>query len=140
MPTGGVVKKCEIAEELPVAAELKRDRPVMIWDGDCAFCAKRIGRLEKITGDKIQYAPYQFLKIDDRGILKNFTVAVEDARRSVQLVMPTGERYEAAEAIFRAFDYAGKQRFWLRFYKYFPGFKFLAEAAYRFVAGHRFLF
>ena len=119
--------KCEVSAppiEFPKA--IRRDRPIMIWDGDCGFCAKWIKRWEKLTGDKIQYLPYQSFglapslagqkvnpallsKRRSELVLKEFPqVSVEDCKRAVQLVMPSGEHYKAAGAGFRALDYSAK--------------------------------
>lgn len=116
----------------------RRDLPLLLWDGDCGFCARWMERGKKVTKDRIRYAPYQTLETDADGRLKDHTqVSVEDCRRAVQLIMPDGKHYKAAEAIFRALDYAGTQNVWLWLYRHVPGFKFLSEFVYRFVAGHR---
>lgn len=170
--------KCEVPlSPMDVPKEVRGDRPIMIWDGECGFCARWIKRWERITGDKIQYVQYQFLatqKINPeqsrvpagarrrasaeqirpeltaegpsrksrtgqpKEVLKGFPqVSVENCKRAVQLVVPDGSHYQAAEAVFRSLDYAGKQKCWLWLYRYFPGFKSAAEFAYRFIAGHR---
>ncbi len=114
------------------------DLPVMIWDGDCRFCAKWIERWKKRTGDRVRYVPYQDFEIDEKGCLKQFaSLSVDDCKRAVQLVMPDGRHYKGAEAVFRALDYAGSRKRWLWFYESLPGFKFFSELLYRFVARHR---
>ena len=123
------------ANEIP-----KRDIPIMLYDGDCEFCRKWIEKLHKITGEKIQYIPYQFFPADENGKLKNFPqILVTDCKKAIQLISTAYERYQAAGAVFRALAYADKAKwlFWL--YKYFPGFKFIAEMIYKFIAGHRYL-
>ncbi len=38
---------------------MERDRPLLIYDGDCRFCSLWIARWRVITGDRIEYRPSQ---------------------------------------------------------------------------------
>jgi predicted DCC family thiol-disulfide oxidoreductase YuxK len=31
----------------------------MLFDGDCGFCRRWIGKWKELTGDRVRYAPYQ---------------------------------------------------------------------------------
>ena len=35
------------------------DRPLLIFDGECGYCRRWVRRLQPITGDKIEFAPFQ---------------------------------------------------------------------------------
>src|SRR2546427_12732897 len=68
------------------------DRPLVVFDGDCTFCRFWIARWKSVTGDRLEYAPYQetaarFPEIREEGFA-----------RAVQLVLPTGEGFSGAEA------------------------------------------
>ena len=34
-------------------------RPLLIYDGDCGFCKYLVRYWQKLTGDRVAYAPYQ---------------------------------------------------------------------------------
>ena len=36
-----------------------RPRPLLIYDGDCGFCGYWARYWQKLTGDRVAYAPYQ---------------------------------------------------------------------------------
>jgi lipase maturation factor 1 len=109
-------------------------KPIVIFDGDCGFCKLWISRWKKLTGDRVEYAPYQevsslFPQIPE-----------ENFRKSVQFVEPDGSIYSGAEAVFRALASAGQKSLLLWFYQNVPGFSAVAERFYRLVADHRSMF
>lgn len=122
--------------------EVIRSKPLMMYDGSCGFCQRSIEKWQKITGDVIQYIPYQFFDVDERsGRLKDFPeISVKDCEQSVQLVLPGGQHSQGAEAVFRVWRASGRRRILFWFYISIPGFKFISEFMYRFVARHRFWF
>ena len=118
-----------MAEPTRVAAA--PPRPLMIFDGDCGFCRRWIRRWKTETGDAVDYAPSQ-------EVASRFPeVPPEAFTRSVQLVLPTGEVFEGAEAVFRALAEAPGRRWPLAAYRGLPGFAAVSELGYRLVAQHR---
>ena len=109
-------------------------KPLLIWDGDCGFCRSWVGRWRSLTGDHVEYEPYQSAAVRFPEILP------ERFARAVQLIEPNGRHSEAAEAVFRSLAYAPGHGAGLWLYRRVPLFASLSEAAYRFVAGHRPLF
>ncbi len=108
-------------------------RPLMIFDGDCRFCAFWIRRWQRATGEAVEYIPFQ-----DPKIASQFPELPPDRfERSVQFIEPDGAVYSGAEAVFRSRAVNPRHQFGLRLYRKFPGFAPLAEWAYRFVANHR---
>jgi predicted DCC family thiol-disulfide oxidoreductase YuxK len=106
--------------------------PLLIFDGECGFCRRWITRWRSMTGDLIDYAPYQevgeqFPKISQQEFVN-----------AVQLVDTDGQIFSGAEAVFRALaQVPGKGRsLWC--YRHVPGFAPVSRAVYRFVAGHRY--
>jgi lipase maturation factor 1 len=123
----------------PPAALIRRvsadvQRPTLVFDGDCSFCRIWIGYWQSLTGDRVEYVPYQ-------SAASRFPeVPLEDFRKSVQF-FENGRLFSAAEAVFHLLSYSAKgtgNTTWpLSIYRHVPGFAPLAEAAYRFVAAHR---
>lgn len=119
----------------------RSSRPIIIWDGECAFCARWITKWRKITGGKVEYLPFQSLEADENGRLKKIpSLSVGECKRAVQLVMPDGEVYSGAEAVFRALHSAGKSKLGITLYRHIPGFKAISECLYGYIASHRSLF
>ena len=110
------------------------DKPLLIFDGDCGFCRFWIERWKSLTGDKVDYAPYQEVQTQFPSISK------EACEQAVQLVLPAGKIYSAAEAVFRTLAFAGRARITLWLYQNFSGFRVLTEGFYSLVARHRVLF
>jgi predicted DCC family thiol-disulfide oxidoreductase YuxK len=106
-------------------------KPLLIFDGDCGFCRRWIRRWESETGEAVDYSPSQ-------EVASRFPeIGAEAFRRSVQLVLPSGEVLEGAHAVFRALAEARRKGFLLGAYRTVPGFAFSTELAYRLVARHR---
>ncbi|HXL72674.1 MAG TPA: DUF393 domain-containing protein [bacterium] len=106
-------------------------KPLLLFDGDCGFCRKWVGRWKALTGDRVFYEPYQeaasrFPEIDPR----RFT-------QSVQLVQPDGEVLQGAEAVFKSLESVIYLRWLIWSYGRVPGFTRLSEWFYRKVAENR---
>lgn len=113
------------------------ERPLVIFDGDCGFCRRMVRQMQRITGDRADYAAAQDVGKDFPSILP------EEFAREVKLVETDGQVYGAAEAVFRLVFDAGKGPWWgvpLWVYRKAPGARWVSEAGYRFVATHRMLF
>ena len=126
MPENSGNQSADAAE--PPAA---RPRPLLIYDGDCGFCFYWARYWEKLTGDKVEYRPYQQVAAQHPAIPE------ADFRRAVQYVAPDGHRASAAEASFLTLSHAPGKGFWLAFYRHLPGFAPVSERAYAFIAAHR---
>jgi len=105
--------------------------PLLAYDGDCGFCAYWVRYWQRLTGERVQYAPYQTIAVDHPEVPE-----VEFAA-AIQLFEADGGRSSGAEAAFRVLALApgGGASLWL--YRRLPGFAALSEAAYRVVAHHR---
>jgi predicted DCC family thiol-disulfide oxidoreductase YuxK len=68
--------------------------PVLIFDGDCAFCSSSARVLRKMTRNKIAVEPYQFLD------LGQYSLTEDQTSRSVYYVTQS-ETFSAAKAIAR---------------------------------------
>jgi predicted DCC family thiol-disulfide oxidoreductase YuxK len=108
-------------------------KPILIFDGDCGFCRRWVARWKMITGERVDYAPFQEVSARFPEILK------ESFARSVMLIDENGKKYEGAEAVFRVLNLGGKGMA-LGCYERLPPFRFFSEFFYRFVASHRTFF
>ena len=106
-------------------------RPLLIYDGDCLFCIYCVEYARKVTGAVVDYQPYQAVAKDHPGI------SPDAFKRAVQLIEPDGHVTSAAAAVFRALAYAPGKGFPLWMYRRVPGFKWVSETMYRWVARNR---
>jgi predicted DCC family thiol-disulfide oxidoreductase YuxK len=105
--------------------------PLLVFDGDCGFCRAWIARLRKVTGGEVDYAPFQ----EVAGRFPD--IPLERFRAAVQLIEPRGHRSQGAEAVFRALSYSPHHDGPLWLYRHVPGFGWVSDLCYRFVARHR---
>ncbi len=106
-------------------------KPILLYDGNCGFCRKWVGRWKILTKDQVLYEPYQeaasrYPEIDPR----RFT-------QSVQLVQTNGEVFQGAEAVFKSLESVIYLRWLIWSYGRVPGFAGLSEWVYRKVAENR---
>lgn len=105
----------------------------MVFDGDCNFCRRWIARWQAATGDKVDYLPYQHPTIAERFP----EIPRQQFEQAVQLIEPSGDVHNAAEAVFRTLACAPRKRWTLWAYENIPGIGTIAECWYRIVATHR---
>jgi len=106
-------------------------RPLLIYDGDCAFCAFWARYWHKLTGEQVDYRPYQEVGA------RFPAIPTADFQRAVQYFTREGKRASAAEASFLTLSHARGQAVWLALYRRLPGFAAIAERAYALIAAHR---
>jgi len=106
-------------------------RPLLIYDGDCGFCGYWARYWQKLTGDRVEYRPYQEVAPQYP------TIAQADFQRAVQFIAPDGHHASAAEASFLTLSHARGKGFWLALYRHLPGFAAVSEWVYAIIAAHR---
>jgi predicted DCC family thiol-disulfide oxidoreductase YuxK len=108
-----------------------RERPVLVFDGDCAFCTRCAGFLERIGPDATIVA-WQLTDLAELGI------TAERASDAVQWVEVDGRVRSGHEAIGAVLGTAGP--FWRLMARVIllPGVSWLAAKAYRLVANNRY--
>jgi predicted DCC family thiol-disulfide oxidoreductase YuxK len=111
-------------------------KPVMIYDGDCRFCALWVRRWVQLTVDAVDYVPLQ----DGRVALLYPELARERLEAAVHFIDTDGAIHAGAQAVFRCLAVNPSRRWLLRLYQRFPSVARATEGCYRFVAGHRSLF
>jgi predicted DCC family thiol-disulfide oxidoreductase YuxK len=106
-------------------------KPRLIYDGDCGFCNYWARYWNALTGDAVEYRPYQEVATEHPAI------ALADFQRAVQYIGVDGRRASAAEASFLTLSHARGSGMWLQLYRRLPGFAPAAEGVYAFIAAHR---
>jgi predicted DCC family thiol-disulfide oxidoreductase YuxK len=116
----------------PQSGEAPADpRPMLVYDVDCEFCVYWARYWQRLTGEAVDYRPYQ--EVADQ----HPDIPLADFQRGVQYLTPEGRRASAAEASFLTLSHAPGRRFWLTLYKRLPGFAAVSEWIYAFIAVHR---
>lgn len=110
---------------------MKKNIPVMLYDGDCGFCMKWIEKWRRATGEFVAYESYQ------KGLVHFPQLTEEQCRESIQLVMTDGSFFSGAQAVFKALHLGGKMRFLFWSYEHIPFFAPVMEWCYRRVARNR---
>jgi predicted DCC family thiol-disulfide oxidoreductase YuxK len=114
-----------------VEAPAASARPQLLYDGDCGFCGYWARYWQKLTGDSVEYQPYQQVQA------QYSTIAEAEFQRAVQFIAPDGRRASGAEASFLTLAHAPGKGLWLALYRYLPGFASVSEFAYATIAKRR---
>jgi predicted DCC family thiol-disulfide oxidoreductase YuxK len=106
-------------------------RPVLLYDGDCAFCTWCAHQLEKI-GPDAEIVAWQLTDLTELGVTE------QQATEAVQWVETDGTARSGHEAIAAMLGTAG--RIWKLIGRtlLLPGISWLAAKAYRLVADNRY--
>lgn len=103
----------------------------MIWDGECGFCRYWVTRWGGITGDLIDYLPYQEAAANypdlDPGIF----------RQASRLITTSGEIYSGPDSAYKSLALAGRYTFLHKWYKKESWFMKLSDTAYQYMARRR---
>jgi hypothetical protein len=101
----------------------------LVFDGDCGFCRYTVDYARELTGDRVEYRPYQ-------EVLEDYPdLAPPEFEASIWL-FGDGVRCRGAEAAYRTLSIGGRPGLaWA--YRRIPGFARLSEWAYTFVSHHR---
>lgn len=112
-----------------------RDRPLLVFDGDCAFCTSAAGWLgDRLAGDPVtdaELAPWQFTDLAAIG------TSPERARREVLWLGADGGLYGGADAVSHWLRHAGGGWALLGRLIALPGLRIAAAAGYRLIARNR---
>ena len=108
-----------------------RHQPLLIYDGDCGFCIYWVRYWQRLTGNRVIYAPYQEVAVQYPEI------PLAAFQRAVQYIAPDGKIASGAEAALLTLSHARGKSFWLTLYRRLPGFAAIAERLYAFVALRR---
>ncbi len=104
---------------------------LMIYDGDCGFCTYWARRWRTKIGPQLEIVP---LQDEEKRPDMLTTTELEEA---VHLLGPDDDVYRGAEAVFRALALRRRYSPGLWMYRHLPGFRWISECVYRWVAKHR---
>jgi predicted DCC family thiol-disulfide oxidoreductase YuxK len=107
-------------------------RPVLIYDGDCAFCERNSGLLLRALGGRVQRISSR--APDALALHRSLTIGKTQAR--IYLLLPDGRLFGGAEAVARTVALATWGRFALAYY--LPGVGALLEFLYKIIAANRY--
>ena len=108
-----------------------REKPLLIYDGECQFCVRCIEKLKHDIGEVIEYSPLQDKE------KRPASVSEKDYEQAVHLFIPGEDSpIRGAEAICRALA-IGKKPVLLALYQKMPLFARMSEAIYGMVAKRR---
>ncbi len=106
-------------------------RPLMVWDGDCHFCGGWVRRWQHVTGDEVDYEPYQ-------SVGNRFPeIKASEYAREIHLIFPDGRVARGAAAVFAALNTVPGHSWSLWLYQSLPPFAKISEWFYRGVAQNR---
>src|SRR5712664_64714 len=108
-------------------------KPLLIYDGECGFCALWVDRWRSATGERVEYVPLQ----DERLRAQFPELPRSTLETAAHFLEVDGSVYSGAEAGFRALAYDPHRAWLLRCYEHSPLLAGLTERAYQFVARHR---
>jgi predicted DCC family thiol-disulfide oxidoreductase YuxK len=106
-------------------------RPVLVFDGDCAFCTSSAHQLERI-GPEAEIVAWQLTDLDELGI------TAAQATEAVQWVGTDGAVRSGHEAIAAALSTAGRPWRIAGRLITLPGISALAAVTYRWIARNRY--
>jgi predicted DCC family thiol-disulfide oxidoreductase YuxK len=108
-------------------------KPLMIYDGECDFCKFWIRRWQTVTGERMDYLPFQGPQV----AAQFPEIPREQFESSVHLIESDGGVCHSAEAVFRSLAFNPHQRRWIRWYERSIVFARTTEWSYRLISRHR---
>jgi predicted DCC family thiol-disulfide oxidoreductase YuxK len=108
-------------------------KPLLIFDGDCGLCRRRVARWRRATGDALDFLPFQ----DETAARRFPEIPPAAFAKALHLILPDGSVYTGAEAVFRSLAAGGVKRRLLWCYRKMPLFAGVSEWLYGRVAAHR---
>lgn len=109
----------------------RRERPVLVYDGDCAFCTRCVDVLRRI-GPDAEIVAWQLTDLTELGVTE------EQAGDAVQWVQIDGTVRSGHEAIAAVLSTAGRTWRIIGRTILLPGISWLAAKTYRLVAANRY--
>jgi predicted DCC family thiol-disulfide oxidoreductase YuxK len=106
-------------------------KPLVAWDGNCGFCHYWVLRWKTITGDKVEFQPFQ-------SVAKDFPdIEYRYFKQALRMIDVDGKIYGGPAAAFRAFEYGNKHRWIMSIYSRFKLIEWVTDHFYSFVSRHR---
>lgn len=107
-----------------------RERPVLVYDGDCGFCTSSVGVARRLPSDAAIVA-WQHADLAGLGL------TAQQANQSVQWVGTDGDVRSGHEAVAALLSRCGAPWSWLGQAMLLPGLSWLAARTYHLVSANR---
>jgi predicted DCC family thiol-disulfide oxidoreductase YuxK len=128
-PAPGAPSRAPTPAELAAAAARL---PLVLYDGDCAFCTAQARRVRRLAAGRLRVEPLQNALVDVPW------VAPTEALRALHLVDRDGRGYAGAAAVVRLLRLTRPLLGLLVLPYHLPGVRWLADRAYAAVAARRY--
>lgn len=106
-------------------------RPVLVYDGDCAFCTSAVHFTERRIRPRCDAVPWQFSDLDALGTTQ------ERAEHEILWITPNGAAYGGIRAVAKLLLSAGRGWAVLGALLNLPPLRWPGHALYRLVANNR---
>lgn len=106
-------------------------RPLLVFDGDCAFCTRSVRVLRRWLGRQPEIQPWQALDLDALNLTR------EECETAVQWIGLDGRRAAGHVAVARTLIHAGKGWGLVGRLLLVPGVSWLAARVYSWIARNR---
>ena len=93
----------------------------LLYDGECGICQEWVDYWRQLTGNKVNYRPYQEAVNDYPNI------PVEDLESAIHLIEADSTVTKGAKASYGLYRGIHPQSILLFLYRYFPGFDLFSE-------------
>ena len=107
------------------------DRPLLVFDGDCAFCTRSVRFVERRIRRRPRIVAWQSLDLAELGLTQ------EQCELAVQWIGDDDSRAEAHVAVARTLVFGGRGWAVLGRIILLPGIRGLAAVVYRWIARNR---
>jgi predicted DCC family thiol-disulfide oxidoreductase YuxK len=125
---------------MPPARRHKRTRPpeggtpVVLFDGDCDFCAAQASTLHRLCNGRFRLRSFH-----GDGVLDDYPgLGHDDCMQEIKMIATDGRIFGGAEAVIRAIERGHRVLGKLLFFYYLPGIRHLADRMYAGVAARRY--
>lgn len=111
------------------------NKPILVWDGNCGFCAYWVHHWKYLTVGKIEFRTYQ----ETAEIFVD--IPLKEFKKASRLVEPDGRVYSGPDSAYRSLVYSTKNH--LPFHKWYlrySWFTWLSDQMYTVIAKHRSFF
>lgn len=105
--------------------------PIVLYDGDCAFCSSAVRFAQKYIAHQIQFAAFQQTELNKYGL------STTRCQESLKFINHAGEIYSAQDAIAELLISAKRGWKLIGIALKLPGINFIAALGYKLVAANR---
>ncbi len=120
-----------MTKPMRTVASPPREKPLLLYDGECGFCQRWARRGERIAGHNVDFIPFE------QAVSRFPEIPEPEFLQAVQLIECDGRAYSGAEAVVRVLAMQPVLRALQWLYDYLPGFSRFSEWLYGVIARNR---